>query len=456
MTTLDPSTRQLTFGEAPVLFLVGLNLYIAALYLNFAVTVGGFVVPGVLGLVGAVCLVNHVRNLMPAALLVAFLTLSLLAGGSGSEMFDIRLPSYVQIVVAIGCAHVLLCSMGRYAVAVRKTLLAWMLFVTVGVIIEALFPAFRELSDAFRTWAFEGRFLYTYDARDLREYGFIRPSLFSQEPSHVAKAFIVFATGWYLLAVRRRLTVLIICTVLVMMFLRSPFVVLSVPLALYLDRIASGRPLTRVFAAGIPLLGVIAVTIAEVFSTRLQGIMSSNDSSFFTRYQGPFTVAREALEQYPVFGVGIGAKEALWEFVRDSYSRNFTDAGYLYGVYLDYFNNALATTLMFFGLVGAAIFYYLIAYWAKSFGIRAIISIPVVILFFMLDGAFEGIRMWSSIALVMGCYLIAKQAHDEQRQRPERASELPSGSSSSPFPVARPAALPNRTLASGPPVGRHL
>jgi hypothetical protein len=199
------------------------------------------------------------------------------------------------------------------------------------------------------------------------------------------------------------------------------------------------------------------VTFAEIFSTRWQSIMSSNDSSFFTRYQGPFAVARDALEQYPVFGVGIGAKEALWEFVRDSYSRNFTDASYLYGVYLDYFNNALANSLMFFGLIGAAVFYYLIAYWARSFGVRAIVSLPVVLLFFMLDGALEGIRMWSSIALVMGCYLVAKQAHDEHRvsgQRPERASEPPTGSSSLQFPVARPAALPRRVLGSGTPVGR--
>lgn len=445
--------RQLTLGETPVLFIVGLNLYISALYLNLAVTVGGFVVPGVLGLVGAVCLANHVRNVLSAALIVAFLTLSLLAGGSGSAMFDVRLPSYVQIIVAIGCAHVLLCSMGGYMVAVRKTLLAWMLFITAGVILEASIPAFRGLSDAFRTWAFEGRFLYTYDARDLREYGIVRPSLFSQEPSHVAKAFVVFATGWYVLARRHRLAVLIVCTVLVTIFLRSPFVVLAVPLALYLERIASGRPLTRTFVAGVPLLGVVAVIVAEVFSTRWHNIMNSNDSSFFTRYQGPFAVARDTLEQYPVFGVGIGAKEALWDFVHDAYSRAFTDAGHLYDVYLDYFNNALATTLMFFGLIGSALFYFLIANWAKSFGVRASISLPVVILFFMLDGALEGIRMWSSIALVLGCYLIAKHAHDALRAgRPPTDSALaaPTGGDRQYASSTKPTEPPSRTIRPVP------
>ena len=418
VTATTAPTHTLGVQEVPITFLAGLNLYIAALYLNVAVNVGGFVVPGVLGLAGAVLLVPHVRNLMPAVMLVGFLTLSLLAGGSGAEMLATRLPSYVQIVAAIGCAHILLCAMTSYATAVRKVLFAWMLFVTVGVILETLLPPFRDMSDAFRVWAFDGRFIYSSEKRDLAQYGIVRPTLFSQEPSHVSKAFVVFAAGWYVLAKPGgRLAVLVICTVLVTGFLRSPFTLLAVPLALFLARMASGRPTVSLIAAGVPLLGVLAYAFTHVFTARWQHMMSGGDFSFYSRYQAPYEVAAAAIERHPVFGVGIGGKEALRDEMYWALSR-FMNVGQMDGIYLDYFNNAFANSFMFFGLVGAAVFYALVAWWARSFGVTPWVSLPVVVLFFQLDGALEGVRMWSSIAVVLGCYAIAK-SHASERQSSE-------------------------------------
>lgn len=406
--------------EVPVTFLVGLNLFIAALYLNVAVNIGGFLVPGVLGLAGAVLLVQHVRNVLPAVFLAGFLTVSLISGGSGADMFATRLPSWVQIVAAIGCAHILLCAMTHYATAVRKTLLAWMLFVTAGVILETLVPQFREVSDAFRGWAFDGRFVYSSEKRDLSQYGAIRPTLFSQEPSHVSKAFVVFASGWYVLATPgRRFAVLLVCTVLVTLFLRSPFTLLAVPLALFLAWMASGRATVRVFAAGVPILVASVSAFPHVFPARWQHMMSGGDFSFYSRFQAPYEVAAAAIERHPVFGVGIGAKEALQDEMYWALSR-FMDVGRMDGIYLDYFNNAFANSLMFFGLVGAAVFYTLIAWWARSFGVPPWVSLPVVVLFFQLDGALEGVRMWSSIAVVLGCYVAARS-----RASARRSSESP-------------------------------
>lgn len=410
-------TTSPTVGQTPITFLVGLNCYILALYLNIAVTAGSFIVPGVLGLVGAVLMVMHFRFTVPVVLLFLFLTLSLVGGHSEPdefvEMFLIRLPSFVQIVVAIGCAHILLCAMTNYADAVRRTLRFWMLFITIGVVLEALIPGVREVSDAFRSWAFDGRFIYDAENRDLVDYGIVRPNLFSQEPSHVSKGFVVFATGWYLLASRRRLLTLLVCTAIVTLFLRSPFTLLAIPLALFLGRMASGRPLSRVVAAGVPILGLVAIGASQLFSARLENIASGEDTSFFTRYQGPFEVASATIQEYPIFGVGIGAKEAMWDAVYDSYLLYFSDATYLYKVYLDHFNNAFANSLMFFGVVGGIAFYWLVSWWFRSMNVPRTVSLSVVLLFFMLDGALEGIRMWSSIALILGCFVIAQQARNE-------------------------------------------
>lgn len=393
--------------DTPLSFVVGLNLYLAAIYTNLAVAFGGFLIPGALGLLGAVLLLRDIKNIQPLVWLVLFLSASLLAGGSGAEMLNYRLPSWVQLVAALGCAHVLLCAID-YQVAIRKTLFAWMLFITVGVAAEALLPGVRDLSDAFRSWAYGGRFIYADDLRDLAEYGRVRPKLLTQEPSHISKAFVVFGTGWYLLARGNRFWWLLGCVSVTTFFLRSPFVLAVLPLAWFLDRRASGKPLPVVGSA-VTVAGA-GLVAAWFFAGRVEAIQSGRDLSFFSRYQGPFEVASGALERHPLFGVGIGAKEALWDSMQASYGPFFS-AAHLRKVYLDYFNNAFANSLMFFGIAGAIIFYILIAQWAKSFGIPTFAALLVVLLFFQMDGALEGIRMWSSIALIWGCYALRSRAN---------------------------------------------
>jgi len=396
--------------DTPLSFVVGLNLYLAAIYTNLAVAFGGFLIPGALGLIGALFLLRSIRNLQSLIWIVLFLTASLLAGGSGAEMIGYRLPSWIQIVAALACAHILLCGID-YRVMLRKTLFAWMLFIAIGVAAEATLPAVHQLSDSFRVWAYDGRFIYSDDMRDLGEYGRVRPKLFTQEPSHISKSLIVFGAGWYLLARGRskRFWWLLSCVVVTTVFLRSPFVLLAVPMAWLLDRSASGK---RLPAAGIPVAVTAAGLVAlQVFSARFESIQSGRDLSFVSRYQAPFEVTSRVLERHPLFGVGIGAKEALWDDMAAALGPFFS-ASYLRKVYLDHFNNAFANSLMFFGVVGAIIFYILVARWAKSFGVPTFAALLVVLVFFQLDGALEGIRMWSSVALIWGCYILSRRLAD--------------------------------------------
>ena len=260
MTTVAMPTYYRGSEAGKLSFAIGLNLYIASIYTNIAVTVGGFLVVGVIGIAGAILMIRHIRNLFWLGWLIFFLTVSLVAGGSGGEMFGYRLSSWLQIIAALGCAHILLCAMD-YRETVRKTLFLWLMFITVGVILETVFPPIRDLSETFRQIIFDGRFIYDYDGRDLLQYGFVRPKLFTQEPSHISKAFVAFGVGWYLLSSRRRFTVLLICTILTTLFLRSPFVLLALPLAWFLARMASGRTDFRIAAAGFPLLGIFVVVL---------------------------------------------------------------------------------------------------------------------------------------------------------------------------------------------------
>jgi len=391
---------------APASFLIGLNLCLIGIYTNFAVQVGSTWVPGVPVALGALFLLPYLRNSSWLWWLMFFLVASLVAGGSGMEFFRIRLDSWLQVTVAIACAHLILCAM-QFPRAVQKTLFAWLVFIVVGVTLEKLFPPFREFSDTVRRIIFEGRWIYDNPGRDMRDYGFIRPKLFTQEPSHVAKSFVIFGTGWYVLSsFRRRFTLLLVCTAIVTLFLGSPIVLLVVPLAWFVNRVAAGRAISGIVVAGIPLLGVAAVLLTQVFSARFTGIRNGTDASFFSRYQGPYEVAIRTVAEYPVFGVGIGAKEALWKEIYAVYSFIY-ERSWLYRHYVEILSNAFANSFSFFGIVGALIFYFLIAKWMMDFGVSAKVSLPVVILFLQLDGSLEGLRMWGSIAVILGSYSMA-------------------------------------------------
>lgn len=417
MTAFSPPSKKRR-SDTRLAFVIGLNLCLAGIYTNFAVHVGGYWVPGVLVIAGTFFLVpqflaRDTRNLFWLGWLFLFLTFSLVAGGSGAEMFDYRLTSWLQIVAALGCAHIIFCTM-QFPEVVRKTLFVWMVFIVVGIILESTFPAIRGLSDSFRQTIFEGRFVYASDVRDLRLYGFVRPKLFTQEPSHVAKAFVIIAVGWYLLASRKRTIYLLAFTAVAVLFLGSPFVLLALPLAWFLDRMASGRPITGMVALALPVLGILSIVLAQVFSTRLASILGGGDSSFIIRFQAPYEVALRSIEQYPIFGVGIGAKEALSDQIANVYLP-FFDSSWLYENYSSVLGNAFANSFIYFGLAGAALFYYLVTKWASGFAVKSLVTMPVILLLFQLDGAIESVRMWGYIALVLGSYALAKKSRDNPK-----------------------------------------
>lgn len=398
------ASRSAGAQTTPVSFKIGLNIVLVAIYTNFALPFAGVLVAGALFPLGALFLLPHVRSSFRLGLLMAFLTFSLVAGGSGGQFFGVRLDSWLQIMFALCCAQVLLCAM-KYPDTVRRTLFAWMIFITVGVTLERFLPPFSHLSDAVRAQLFQGRWLYDSLSRDLSSYGFLRPKLFTQEPSHPAKAFVAFGTGWCLLSTyHRRFALLLACTIPVVLFLGSPLTLAVVPLAWLLGRMAAGRGVSIALASALPLLGLTAWLLAQLFPTRWAGAMAGSDSSFFGRYLGPYEVAARTIAEFPIFGVGIGAKEALWENVYTTYAPMFLDRSWLLQKWMLILANGFANSLSFFGIVGSIVFYFLIAAWLKEFGVPAAASLSIVFVFFNLDGAFEGLRMWGYVAIVAGCY----------------------------------------------------
>lgn len=80
-----------------------------------------------------------------------------------------------------------------------ETALRWSLAI-LGVLIALatleVWTGFRDVSNAVREYLFADRFIYAADVRDIAIAGRIRPNVFTQEPSHLAKALAVRSGGF--------------------------------------------------------------------------------------------------------------------------------------------------------------------------------------------------------------------------------------------------------------------
>ncbi len=121
------------------------------------------------------------------------------------------------------------------------------------------------------------------------------------------------------------------------------------------------RAMSGIVAAGLPVLAIVGFTLTQVFSTRFANILSGKDGSFFCSLPGTLRVAIKTIEQFPIFGVGVGHKEALYKEVQDVYTHYYQfNTSWVYHNYLYALNNAFANSLSyFFGLIGAVVFLFL-------------------------------------------------------------------------------------------------
>lgn len=424
-----PTTARDRRLRTSFLSLLALNLYLFGVYTNISLGItGALYIPNIFGILATVIMVvlgatrDSRTPTAPLVKLIGFLAITTLVANSGLAYLSIRIPSFIQMTAAIVSFFIAVSFMLQFSAStLRRIFLGWLIFLVVGCIVEMYTPV-RGLSDAFRQLAYSERFLYGALDRDISLYGRIRPKLFTQEPSHVAKAFIAFSVAWHCLSISKSRTFIVfVLTAVMTATLRSPFVLLAIPLTLICVQIL--RMSTRVDTSTVQtprrvspmpvMLPVLATVMAGVgsiaFASRWESLASGSDFSFFSRFVGPFLVARETLSDYPLFGAGLGAKEFIFPYFNTVFAQ-FGSSRYLYDIYLDTLGNGLANSLTFFGIVGAALFYILLTRLFRVFGpYMGFAGTLIALCFFNLDGAIEGIRMWGYIAIVVGANVMARE-----------------------------------------------
>ena len=346
---------------------------------------------------------------LPKVLFVLLLSIAL---SPGYEYVTQKFFGLMQfsLALAVTVMIVRLMQQLRLTVLERALLVLWCLIVG-GSILEVL-GIIRGASDSFRSWAYGGAFtLYNSDLRDLNLVGWVRPKLFSVEPSHVSKIFLASINAWLLVRITwTKILVVIAATLTMLTIMGSPILLISAAIT---GAILLWNQRTRL--AGKIGMIVSALVIAGVFATFFEGSVLSTvtsrvanvgeasrvgptASSEQRRMVYPYITAADVWRHAPWFGVGITGKEVITRYTTLPVTRPQDALG----------NNALAEVWIYLGLIGGVWLIVLLFQEARHTGVArwGLMSL-FFILFSQTMGGVESFRYWGFIALLWGALAVA-------------------------------------------------
>lgn len=396
-------------------------LYLAGIYTYIRLPVGGPEVPAVLaGVAGAGLLAANLRQIQTRHLLalsvplgVAFL--SVLLGMDPQRLVTSRVLSFIYLLYSVAIGYALYLELSGWSRReVAALFLGVMLFILVGCALEDYVPLFRSLSNAFRSAVFE-RGVYGADTRDQVLFGMIRPKLFTSEPSHVAKFFLLSSTVWLgLTNTRYRYLKFGAMAAAALILIRSPILILTVPLALivkiWLDSDGVIRTMTRaptrdrLFLAALMVAGValLGVAIGTILQERFLRILAGRDGSFFLRIVAPMQIAVRAILHNPVFGVGLGGNDAIADEMRAVFRLSTVDVGRIEDNLASKVFNLFWMHWMFLGLVGGTAVLAALGWMTRVLGGRRLAFVFLSLLIFSQTmGGYVGARAWTFLFMLV-------------------------------------------------------
>lgn len=290
----------------------------------------------------------------------------------------------------------------------RGTIFLWVVRILVFLTFLEYVGLTTSISDSFRNAVYGagGYVAYDGDVRDLMLGDFIRPKVFSSEPSLVAIGFFVSAIGSaWALRENRIIIELVVLTAVEYYLLNSPilflvpvcifpvfkarniYVFISVLLcsgALFIISFGSGPDFSERFERFSPDV---------IFSTET-ALDAENEKSERLRIVYPYISAMDAISVNPISGFGISGKRSL---------AIYSSISPLYEIAMG--NNAFASVFVFFGAFGAIVFFGLIFNYLKSYGSPTFGLLLCCFCFMQTMGALESARFWSYFAMIVASTL---------------------------------------------------
>jgi len=394
------------------------TLYLIGVYTNFSIYSGGqLVFPAILcAFSGAWLLLknlsritqDHVR-VIGAMIFVALLSI-VFSPGLSRYLIEL-VKSYLQFTLALIWSYSLYLELTRWTRGqLQNYFLAACVLLLTGCVLELTTPL-REVSDSFRNVAYKGAFIYDFSERDVQLFGGIRPNLFSQEPSHIAKFFLVASTFYLAFSSSRfRYLIYLILNATAFVLVRSTtqfaFIFVGMSVVIFLNPVDSkstAKMILRVFSITV-VVTLLTIIAALSSRERVDMITQGKDASTFQRLNGPVIIVLETFQKHPLFGAGIGGYEVIEKIIIDVFL-TYSEKSLIPENVSRIIANAFCNFLIFFGIFGSILFMITLVNLGKKLGGGHVLFFLSNWLIQMnIDGSFVGARVWSYcfMFLVMG------------------------------------------------------
>lgn len=220
-------------------------------------------------------------------------------------------------------------------------------------------------SDYIRSLLYPAEVIYLNDARDVSNYGFVRPKVFSSEPSYVAQFFSSFAVAFFVLYRGKNSIGRATALFSVLLVILPSVSILAGYLLVLVDKVLLSKNTVRrsdfktfsfyVLGLSIALIGLWSIAV------RVGYLGGDLEVSAYIRLVEPARLALNSLLTRPLFGFGIGANGSLSQLVL--LVRTASDTPYhILKLYSDQLvsGSFLFSILWQFGLIGTGVYIALV------------------------------------------------------------------------------------------------
>lgn len=324
---------------------------------------------------------------------ITFFSFSWIAFSSNlAQYFPEQFLSYSQLLLAILASIGVFRALNIFRDSTISSLAFWVfVMMSIGIFLEVMGPL-RPFSDTVRHAIYDNG-VYSNDIRDVRDYGWVRPKLFSSEPSHLAKFYglVILTTVASLSTLRRQIWCIVTCIPIIIL-INSPAVIAGLlsALGIVIIRIGVRRILLNPFVLIIVvvLFGVMFYMFISSIQTRL---IMKLDPSVYLRLLRPIEIASYTIQQRPLLGYGIGSDNQIaWLFNEVSFGEGAPE--FIRRDEMGATNRVWGAShfalVIQLGLVGSILWIFVIGRFMKIF----LLSYrPIFWLYFVLFGLFVGV-----------------------------------------------------------------
>lgn len=242
----------------------------------------------------------------------------------GAEVYNSSavIRNVLQIIISITGAAAVLYGLSKVdPTKIRKVvLILWAIFIILAVIevnfLKGVFDGVRDL-----LYSGSGRGIYASVDRDVSIYGRIRATAFASEPSFLSDTLSALFVMVFMLTRKigawrpwALLTVMTFVSFMVVPSFKMAFYVLALAVWAFWPRTL---PKFLLHLLVIFAFGCVFLVSSDSFITLLVGVGDGHmdTGSFFGRIGSAHIVGFEALSRFPIFGFGLGNRDAIYPVI---------------------------------------------------------------------------------------------------------------------------------------------